>query len=195
MDIPEMTFGQWRVEKFFISENDAKLSNMRTAMHAGQGGMFISPGNYTRLMRGGVIVMSDTPAEINESISIINNAIGSVLINGLGLGYVLEEVIRKPGIIDITVIEIDKDLIDNVGEYYLNKYINFPLEIINADALQWNAPPWRRYNAVWNDIWDYICIDNWPEYVKLHRKYSKRKADWVGSWQRSRLQYLMKREQ
>jgi hypothetical protein len=94
VDIPEAKFGRHSVEKFTVGKEDAELANMRS-LYSGYGGRTITPGTYTRLMRGGsifpVVVMSDTPAEIRDHLGIIDEARrrgGDVLVLGLGLGMV-----------------------------------------------------------------------------------------------------------
>ena len=66
VDIPEGQSGDWKVEKFTVSEEEAKLNNLRAAFSFSDRGREIEPGEYTRLRRNGVVVLSDTPAEIRD---------------------------------------------------------------------------------------------------------------------------------
>ena len=73
-------------------------------------------GTYTRLRhseRG--IVMSDIPHEMLDHREPVSHARGHCLINGLGLGMVLAAVLKQPDVTDVTVIEVDRDVIDLVG--------------------------------------------------------------------------------
>lgn len=175
VSIPEGARGQWRIERFEISEHEAKMSAIRAIQH-GRGA--VSPGTYTSLKharRG--IIMSDTPDEMRDHIFAVHRAKGHVLINGLGLGMVLAAVLRKPDVYRVTVVEIDPDVIALVGPHYVCDR----LEIVNASAFDYAPPKGVRYGAVWHDIWDNLCGDNLKEMTTLKRKYGRR-CDWQGCW-------------
>jgi len=140
--------------------------------------------------------MSDTPDEMRDHLSIVNHATGRVLINGLGLGMVLKNILLKPEVFEVTVIEIDQDLIDLVGPRlgWPNYVLDHRVSIICADALTWKPPKGKRYNAVWHDIWDDICTDNLDQMKYLTRKYGQY-SDWQGSWCRGLCEQQLKKEQ
>jgi hypothetical protein len=171
VDVPEGKKGNWTVERFTLD---------RSPIYDALKGRSIAPGTYTRLMRGGSVVMSDTPAEQRDHIGFAIKARGHVLINGLGIGMCLGAALKKPEVTKATVVEIDPDVIELVGPHYMK---DPRVEIINASAFDYEPPKGVRYGAVWHDIWDDICTDNLPEMHKLHRKYGRR-ADWQGSWGR-----------
>ena len=177
VDVPEGVSGVWRVENFTVSEQDAKRERMYAVFHGGRG---VPAGDYVRLMRGGRVIMSNTPDEIRDHSPIRWNATGKVLINGLGLGVVIEMIIDQ--VQHITVVEKSADVIDLCANHYRTKYPD-KIEVIQADALEYQPPKGIRYNAVWHDIWDDICTDNLISMGRLHRKYGRR-ADWQGSWSR-----------
>lgn len=178
--------GDYAIEQFHVTEKEARYANLR----AFRTGRKIDAGTYYRLIRGyhvgsfdTTIVMSDVPAERGDLHGIFYASHGSVLINGLGLGLVVEALCQKPEVTDVTVIEISQDVINLVASHYLQKYGD-KLTIIHADALTWKPPKGKRYDVVWNDIWDNICADNLSDMHKLHRKYGG-KSDWIGSWCRN----------
>ena len=144
-----------------------------------RGGRGVSAGTYKRLMRGNTVVMSNTPAEIRDHMDFIREAKkgGDILINGLGLGVALSEILKSDIVETVTVIEKSQDVIDLVSEYFTDDRVN----IIKDDAFEYIPTVGFRFNAVWHDIWDYITSDNLPEMTKLHRKYGRR-TDWQGSW-------------
>ena len=185
VDVPDGESGDWKVERFTVSDEDIKLHNLRCSFKAGMGGRVMESGTYTKITRNGKVIMSDTPAEIRDHMEFIYQARkrgGHVLINGLGLGWALEAILDAPKIKTITVIEKSPDVIDLVGQHYKDKCPkNKYLLIIHADALEWKPPKGNHYEAVWHDIWDNICSDNLPDMHKLHRKYGRR-CDWQGSW-------------
>jgi len=137
-------------------------------------------GKYKKLTENGEVIMSNTPAEISDHLSFIWKAekSESVLINGLGLGVALTEILKSEAPKDITVIEKSEDVIKLSAPTFLK---DPRVTIIHADAFEWKPPKGKRYNAVWHDIWDNICADNLPGMTKLHRKYGRR-TDWQNSW-------------
>lgn len=182
--IPEGQSGRWRIERFTVAGDD--IPSFRLAMS----GRSIRPGTYTRLMRGGQIVMSDTPAERRDHTGFVRAATGRVLINGLGIGMCLAAVLRKPDVTEVTVVEIDADVVALSGPHYS---ADPRVAIVNASAFDYQPPAGVRYGAVWHDIWDDICADNLPEMHRLHRKYGRR-ADWQGSWCRETCERYLRQD-
>jgi len=174
INVPCGISGNWRVEEFKVSDNE------RLSSFFSYGSRSVPEGTYKRLMRNSTVVMSNTPAEIRDHYQFISTAKrqgGNILINGLGLGVSLSEILKSDNVLSVTVIENSQDVINLVANSYIDKRV----EIIKSDAFEWKPPINIRYSAVWHDIWDYICGDNLPEMTKLHRKYG-RKTDWQGSW-------------
>lgn len=175
VSVPEGISGPWSVKRIVVSDEDAKFENLRACFGSGRP---IRPGTYTRLSRGGTTVMSDVPAEKRDHVAFVRVARGDVLINGLGLGMVLQAVLLKPEVLSVTVVEKSADVIALVGDVYRN---DPRLTIVEADAYTFQPPKGVRYGAVWHDIWDDICSDNLKGMGRLHRKYGRR-TDWQGSW-------------
>ena len=173
VEIPEGQRGHWTVQRFDVSKENEKLEAMR-AMFGGRG-RYTPAGTYTRLMRGGTLVMSDTPDEMRDHFEPVLRAQGHVLINGLGIGMVLRAVLRKPGVTAVTVVELSPEVVELVGAHYVNPR----LQIVCASAFDYTPPKGVRYGVVWHDIWDHITGDNVPEMTRLKRKYGLR-ADWQG---------------
>ena len=184
INVPDGISGNWKVETFEVQEKE--LSQMISMFKTGRG---VPAGTYKRLMRNGTCVMSNTPDEISDFMRFVWKAKGSVLVNGLGLGVLLKALLNKPEITDITVIEKSEDVIKLVAPTYTN---DERVTIINADAFEYKPPKDKKYNAVWHDIWDYICSDNLDEMKTLHRKYG-RKAEYQESWCRWRCEQANKR--
>jgi len=186
VDIPEAQSGDWRVEKFTVSEEDAKLERIRAVFSFSNRGRGVPAGDYTRLCYNGAVVMSDTPDEIMDYRYFMNIATGNVLINGLGLGVVLKGVLFKDSVEKVIVNEISEDVIRLVVPSIKDERVT----INHADAFIWK-PDDLRFNAVWHDIWDNICSDNLESMKCLHRKYGHylQKPSYQGSWCR----YLIER--
>jgi len=167
--LPEMSKEIWKIEKFTIDREDFHSMLIGRSVPIGE--------TYTRLTRNGYLVMSDTPAEMRDHLFALHRAKGSCLLNGLGIGMLLKNILLKPEVTDVTVVEISQDLIDLVSPYYKDDRVSY----ICADALEYIPPRGKKYQMVWHDIWDNICSDNLPEMKKLHSKYS-RKTEWQGEW-------------
>lgn len=173
--VPDGKAGDWRVETFTVSKADSDYTRMRAVMHPEE---FVPAGTYKKLCRNGTIVMSNTPMEIREHRAFIWHAKGNVLIMGLGLGVCLKAILAKPEVTWVTVIEKSPEVIQLVGPTFLK---DSRVEIHCADAFTWEPPKSERYDAVWHDIWDNMCVDNLPEMKRLKQKY-RRRCDWQGCW-------------
>ena len=189
VNIPSGKSGNWSVEQFEVTEDQAAIERMRSMFSGGRG---VAAGEYTSLKYKNQIIMSDTPDEIRDHSTMIRMARGNILINGLGIGMVLQACLNKDVVNHVTVVEKSSDVIKLVGEYYKEKYGD-KLTIVHEDAFTYKPDKNERYDAVWHDIWANITTDNLPEMHKLHRKYGK-KTEWQGSWCRSTCERYKKEE-
>lgn len=156
--------------------------------------------DFTALYRNGEIWMSDTPAEQRDHYPAIRAALDfnaqTALVNGLGLGMVVQALLLDTNVQHIDVVEIDDDVIQLVGQHYQDMATSLgkSLVIYNADAYTirwgWNT----RWDIAWSDIWQSASVDNLPEMAKLGRKYGKR-VHWHGMWQREELRAQRRSEQ
>lgn len=165
--------GIWTIDDVEVS----LLESMRSARENPT--WYCPPGIYRRLSRNQTTVMSTTPMEKRTHWEIRTKAHGHVLINGLGLGCILNELVKKKEVTRITVVELDADLIALVAPYFKSRKV----EIVQANALTYEPPKGMMYGAVWHDIWDDVDKDNLAQMRQLHRKYGKR-TEWQGSWAR-----------
>jgi len=124
--------------------------------------------------------MSDTPAEARDLSPFVWRAKGNVLINGLGLGLLVQRLGNRPEVGHITVIEKSEDVLRLVRAHY-EAMFGDRLTIIHGDAYEWQPPKGVRYNAVYHDIWDNLCVDNLPGMSRLKRKYGRR-TDFQMCW-------------
>lgn len=138
------------------------------------------------LRRHGTLVMSDTPDEIRDLSPILSRGKGRVLVNGLGLGCVLRGLLAKEEVEHIDVLEVSPELIELMGPYFAD---DDRVTIHEGDCFTFRWPAGTRWDCVWHDVWDDLCMENLTEggqpqpgsYEKLHRKYGRR-CDWQGSW-------------
>ncbi len=178
--VPDGKCGPWTIDTKTISEHEVLLFNMRAARDNPIS--IIRPGTFKRLRhekRG--VVMSNTRMEVLTNIDAYHAATGRVLINGLGLGMLLEGILTKPDVTHVRVIEIDPDVIALVGPHFKE---DKRVEIIQADAYEYRPAKGERFNYVWHDIWDFIGADNLPLMAHLGRRYGKRVSDAQGFWGR-----------
>lgn len=174
VNLPEGMSGIWSIKHFTVTKQEAEFEALRGMFN---GGRYTPEGVYTRLDRGPVCVMSDTPDEMRDHREPVWRAKGHVLINGLGIGMVLAACLRKPEVEHVTVVEMSPDVLKLVAPHYACDRVTF----VEADAFEYAPPKNVRYGVVWHDIWDNICGDNLPEMTRLKRKYGRR-ADWQGCW-------------
>lgn len=169
VNIPEGENGDWKIKIVVPDRIDFGSSMVGRAVPLNE--------PITVLTRKGYMVMSDTPAEQRDHYPALRRATGSCLLNGLGIGMLLKNILLNPEVTDVTVVELSQDLIDLVAPYYTDPRVT----IVCANAFDYQPPKGKVYDMVWHDIWDDICSDNLSEMTQLHRKYG-RKAKWQGSW-------------
>ncbi len=174
--LPEGEIGAYKISRFTVTGEEFQGFTAR----------YVPKGTYTKLVRGGTLVMSDTPDEHRDHSSAIYKAKGRVLIAGLGIGMVANEMLKKPEVEHLTVIEVSEEVIALTGPH-LKALHGDRLTIVHADIFTYTPPKGELYDTIWFDVWDYICEDNLAQMEKLHRKYARRKRTkeaFMHSWAR-----------
>ena len=185
--VPDGMQDHWRIETFTLSNAESEATGLRAIFKGDD--YFIPPGTYKRLMRDNVVVMSNTPMEVRTNREFITQANGKVLINGLGLGMVLAEILKKPDVQSVTVIEASVEVIALVAPAFQS---DPRVQIIHANAFEWQPAKDERFDVVWHDIWDCICAENVAEMRTLESKYIGR-AWWQASWCREECEKKLSR--
>lgn len=194
-DIPAGKSGNVRIEKFEVSKSAAGFHNIRS-----HGISHMSPGQYTRLIVNGGVMMSDTDMEYRTNLEAITSARGYALIMGLGLGYVIRAIAARERydtspldkwVRSITVIEKSQDVIDLVLPHL--KDLPFNLEVIHADALAFVPSKGMRFDFIYHDIWPESDVDNLTEISKLKRRWGRR-CDEQAAWTEERLRKLARQD-
>jgi hypothetical protein len=102
-------------------------------------------------------IMSSNLLEKLTAQNFINTVNGNVLIFGLGLGLNILPLLEDEEISHITVVDINSEIVDNIGPYIKNHDVNNKLTIINGDAFtyyqQLNE---RKFDVIYFDIWHFI---------------------------------------
>ena len=182
--IPEGKVGDARISHFTVNAFESTRSMMSNG-----GELYCPEGTYCCLHVKGNIVMSDTLHERTTNAEFIDKAHGDVLIGGLGIGYVVHEILDKPEVKSVTVVEINEDVLTLVEEH-----IEHPkLTIIEADINDWQPPEKNKFNAIWLDIWNIISSDHVQEMRELKARFRnylvKKKEDperFIGCWSQER---------
>ena len=186
--VPDGKRGPWTIDTFTITPKDAREYNVGLIMSFSPTDRWIQAGTYRRLhhkTRG--VVMSNTPWEVQTNSKAFSMATGNVLINGLGLGMLLEGILTKADVKHVRIIEIDPDVIALTGPHFAK---DKRVEIINADAYEYKPAKGEFFDFAWHDIWDRAEPENFPFMAKLGRRYNKHVAAAQDFWMRDKLRQL-----
>lgn len=194
-DKPTETIGVATVSHFFVDEDAARFANIRSMMNREESFMRLSAGDYVRLVVNGELMMSDTDMEKRTNTEFIANAKGRVMIAGLGIGLILENLrdkIANGVVTSIVVYEKYQDVIDLVG----HRYKDLPIEIRCEDIMTYRPKKGEVYDTIYFDIWPTISTDNLDDMRKLHLRWKshKTKDAWMNSWLRDHLRRMKRLE-
>lgn len=178
-DLPPGRSGEWRLEKYVVKDvepgRDTRPDPFKTR-----------GGTFTRLWHGTTVFMTDLYNEWWTQRRGMLEALergGNVLITGLGIGMVVESILRPDDspVDSVTVVEFSPDVIALVKPHLLRRYGD-RLRIVEADAFTWEPDPELRFSVGWHDIWPNPDEDrNYPEIEELFRRY-RSVCDWQGAW-------------
>lgn len=190
IDVYEL--GVATIKRFSISEDEARDYNMRTVMSYGSGLQFVQAGDYVKLYVNGELMMSDTPMEKKTNMEFIRNAHGEVMIAGLGIGLILENLIplyEDGKVTKVVVYEKYQDVIDLVAHRYTGR---LPLEVRCEDIMTYKPSREEKYDTLYFDIWPEVDDKNLDDVCVLHNRWKTHKKDgaWMSSWMAD---YLRKR--
>ena len=184
--VPEGAHGAACVERFEVSEVDAKATLLRS-MLKGRG--YVPAGTYTKLTVGGVLWMTDTPAERSDHhepvLRALWNHCETALVNGLGLGMVVGALLESDEMRVVDVIELNPDVLALVGPHYeamareRGKVVRLHLGDAREPSRLFASG--QHWDVVWSDIWDSICADDYEEHKTVRRRYGQR-CNWQGVW-------------
>lgn len=193
--LPTEEVGVAKIKRFSINKEEARIANIRSIMNYDGGLMYVTEGDYVKLYVDGILMMSDTPMEKNTNYEFVENAHGDVMVAGLGIGLIIEnlrEKVNSGKVTSITVYEKYQDVIDLVYP----KYKDLPLKVVCEDILEYKPTKAEKYDTIYFDIWPDICTDNLEDIAKLHQRWKshKRKGGWMNSWMSEYLRNERRRE-
>lgn len=106
------------------------------------------------------------PLEIQASYFAIKMAKGKVGVVGLGLGYAVEEMAKKPEVEEITVYEISQEVVDL---YYSNFPKNPKINIVCCNAYEAER---KEFDFFYSDIYEYKItsqiVEDYKKFNELH---------------------------
>ena len=140
VNIPEGCSGDFRVEKKILDE----FRNCKEPLD-----------EYTILHCATHHIMSDTTKEYREHQEFFNKAHGDVLVAGLGLGMIHQQLIENDDITSVTIVEKNQEVIDLVWEHCLK---NEKFRLVHADIYEWQ--PDSTWDVGWFDSWIGECEQN-----------------------------------
>ena len=137
--------------------------------------------------------MTITPNEIETMKEAVDGAIGNVLAFGLGLGYYAYMVSEKENVENVTVVEINEDVIKLFNKYILPQFKHAEkIKIIKADAFEYakNYITPGKFDYVFTDLWHDVS-DGMDMYLKM-KTFEKQSPKTVFSYwiEKSILCYL-----
>lgn len=181
--VPDGRRGPWRIDTFKLTEEDVMLQNLRH-LRDSNAYMVCPPGEYRRLThRERGVIMSNTPMEILTAREAIRDAAGKVFVSGLGLGMVVEAMLRKPEVLSVVVAELDADVMALVGPTVSRVAAEQgkALTVMRCDVETFAPVAGEHFDYAWHDIWDQIDDDNLPQMTRImskFRPFAKRQACW-----------------
>jgi hypothetical protein len=182
------------VKRFFFDETKMAIWNMRQSRN---GAMFrCINGHYCQLFVNNELMMSDTPMERQSNLNFVRNANGRILIAGLGLGMIIHNILQRPEVQEVIVIEKYQDVIDLVQP----KIQHPKLKVICADIFEWKPDKGDLFDVIYFDIWPEISTDNLKEISRLHNRFKNslnrnNPKSFMASWMQDYLRKLHRQEQ
>lgn len=182
--------GLAKLYKFDISKEEANFYNLRVILR-GEPMMSISDGTFVKLYVNGELMMSDTDMEKRTNYDFIRNAYGDIMIAGLGIGLILDNLrdkIKSKEVKSITIYEKYQDVIDLISP----KFSDLPIRFICEDILSYKPQKDEKYDTIYFDIWPTIDYErNLPQIKLLHNRWKshkKNKDSWMNSWMKEFMQ-------
>lgn len=156
--------------------------NMRMAMF-GQPTAEVSYPHDTRwhyLKEGGGVWMSDLPCEQYQHDQLLAQARGKVLVGGLGLGYAVAALSKKPRVKEIVVIENSTDVIELVKNSLQTN--EKKVTVVCEDLFEYLRTSHEKFSFGFYDIWQSDGETTFHETVVPLRKLSRGKVNHVTCW-------------
>ena len=176
-----------------FSLNDIQVDEKNYFLERSPLSYFTTDESYLALSNKGEVWMSITPNEINTMSPYINEAKGNVLVLGLGLGYYPFMISEKEDVRNITIIELDQNIIDIFNSKLLPLFPHKEkIRIVKGDAIQYLKNNKVHYNYVFADLW-HNPEDGLPIYLKIKEIEKQYKDTKFQYWLETSLLAMLRR--
>ncbi len=143
-----------KIQKFQLFPlDDVKITKLNKEIN--KIGYFLNDFHYLALKEKDDIWMSLNPNEINTMKKPIEEAKGNVLVLGLGLGYYPFMISNKKEVKEITIIELDQNIINIFNKHLLPLFSHKEkIKIIKEDGIKYlKENDLHKYDSIFIDIW------------------------------------------
>lgn len=184
--VPPGTRGSAKIQHMNLTSSSLMMANLR-AMRDGMSEALCCPGKFALLSINGETMMSDAPMERMTNGSLVENAKGSVLIAGLGLGMVVHALVKLERVRHVDILEINPDVVHLVEPTLPPTKCKVTLcdvfafgekELAKKKGLR------QKWDTIYFDIWPTIDSDDQPQITRLKRMFRPLLNDggWMGVW-------------
>lgn len=164
----QLTYDSYAPYEAFIWRDITLLDDYTEIPHLGY---FEDAFRFPIVMQNGREWMAIKPNEIETMKAPLKEIQGKVITFGLGLGYFTFMASEKTDVIDITVVELDREVIKLFERYILPQF-NHPekIHIVQADAFEFmqRQLPKRDFDYAFVDLW-HDAADGLEMYLKTKR--------------------------
>jgi hypothetical protein len=154
LNIPAGNSGKFTVEhEVFPAGKEMNVVSMRSALFTGQRPMSVvlsAPKRFHFLKESGNTWMSDVPEEQYSHQPVVDKLEGSVLIGGLGLGYIVKKLAMKDRVTSITVVEKSTHVITLVWKYL---GVEPKGKVVQMDLFEFLKKNKEKFDYAFYDIW------------------------------------------
>lgn len=160
-------FGRWEIFRAWAHDSQTVVGSFLFQEQVGFNSQtqLLAHTMATLHRKRGEVVMEDGISELRKHLPIWLCAKGHVLVTGLGLGCVVRGLLASPDVEQITVVEIDADILRVVGhEFRANPHVR----LVHGDAFKVQLP--EKFDCAWHDLW----TDGDTHLQVLHAKLLKR---------------------
>lgn len=156
--IKENTINDFKIDKKSIMDNYIK-----GYMYEKEDNLLV---NIIKLLKSDKELMRISPIEIESSYTFIKFAKGKVGVVGLGLGYVVNELLKKDNVKEVVVYEKEQEIIDLFKANFEN---NDKLRIVYGDAYKAKK---ESFDFFYVDIYYYKLskkvVEDYKSFNKIH---------------------------
>lgn len=162
----ELKYEQYKPFEGFVCNDILRTEEGRQIP---QIGFFDTEFRFPAVLENDRIWMTITPNEIETMREPIDQAFGHVLTFGLGLGYYAYMVSEKENVESVTIVDLNKDVIELFQAHVLPQFKHAPkINVIQADAFEFAQEHLskEKYDFVFTDLWHDVS-DGMDMYLKM----------------------------